>query len=138
MATSSFATRNRSVSTLAECLTDMTVSEWLRLLNRQVFFWVREQRVNELLGAQAYRDHAHIVLVLDTATRAPRAPSAAPEEISAKITELVTQNPDGLNGTQIAEHLGVSAATARKYLDGLISAGSIKRTGEKRGTKYVP
>ena len=45
----------------------MTVTAWLRLLNRKVFFWVSEHRVNELLAAQHYRDREHIVLVVDTA-----------------------------------------------------------------------
>jgi hypothetical protein len=46
----------------------MSVGEWLALLNRKVFFWVTEERVNELLAAQAYRDRAHVVLVVDTAS----------------------------------------------------------------------
>jgi hypothetical protein len=39
----SFAIRDQiplSESKLAECLTDMTVGVWLRLLNRKVFFWL--------------------------------------------------------------------------------------------------
>jgi hypothetical protein len=57
-----------NVNKLAACLTDMTATEWLRLLNRKVFFWVSEQRVDDLLGAQAYRDRAHVVLLVDTAS----------------------------------------------------------------------
>jgi uncharacterized protein DUF7002 len=57
-----------NVDKLAACLIDMTVIEWLRLLNRKVFFWVGEHRVNELLGAQAYRNRAHMVLVVETAS----------------------------------------------------------------------
>jgi hypothetical protein len=53
---------------LAACLTDMTVDEWLRLLNRKVFFWPHQKRVEELLGAKAYRDRAHLVLTVDTAS----------------------------------------------------------------------
>jgi len=56
-----------NLNKLAASLTDMTVTEWLRLLNRKVFFWVDEHRVTELLGAKAYRNRAHIVLVADTA-----------------------------------------------------------------------
>jgi uncharacterized protein DUF7002 len=55
------------VHKLAACLTDMSVTEWLRLLNRKVFFWVGEHRVDELLGARAYRNRAHTVLVVKTA-----------------------------------------------------------------------
>jgi hypothetical protein len=51
---------------LARCLTDMTVAEWLALLNSKVFFWVSEQRVQSLLEARAYRDREHAVLVVDT------------------------------------------------------------------------
>src|SRR5439155_25294958 len=51
---------------LVVCLTDMTVTDWLRLLNRKVFFWLSEQRVERLLGAQLYRDLPHLVLVIDT------------------------------------------------------------------------
>ena len=46
----------------------MTVAEWLALLNRKVFFWLSEQRVATLLGARAYRDRDHAVMVVDTAS----------------------------------------------------------------------
>jgi hypothetical protein len=57
-----------SVKRLQTCLTDMTVSDWLRLLNRKVFFWPTERRVSDLLKARAYRDRRHLVLVIDTAS----------------------------------------------------------------------
>ena len=57
-----------SVKRLQACLTDMTVSDWLRLLNRKVFFWPTERRVSGLLEARAYRDRRHLVLVIDTAS----------------------------------------------------------------------
>lgn len=57
-----------SLSKLAACLTDMTVMEWLKLLNRKVFFWPTEDRVDDLLGAQAYRDREHLVLVVRTSS----------------------------------------------------------------------
>jgi len=35
--------------------------------------------------------------------------------------------------------MGVSPATARKALfDGVLTAGTITKTGERRGTKYFP
>lgn len=43
------------IAKLERCLTDMTVTEWLSLLNRKVFFWPTEQRVQDLLGAELYR-----------------------------------------------------------------------------------
>lgn len=51
---------------LERCLTGMSVSEWLALLNRKVFFWPTEERVQELLGASEYRALDHLVLVVRT------------------------------------------------------------------------
>jgi hypothetical protein len=44
----------------------MTVDEWLALLNRKVFFWPTEARVEQLLAAKAYRSSAHLVLLIQT------------------------------------------------------------------------
>jgi len=52
---------------LRSCLTDMTPTQWYRLLNDRVFFWLTEERLIELLCAKAYRDREHDVLVVDTA-----------------------------------------------------------------------
>lgn len=48
-------------------LDGLTPRQWYELLNRQVFFWVREQRLRTLLAARAYRDKRHLVLTIDTA-----------------------------------------------------------------------
>jgi len=53
---------------LEQCLVGMTPAEWYRELNRRVFFWVSEQRVEGLLRGQAYRDRPHDVLTVDTAS----------------------------------------------------------------------
>lgn len=54
---------------LAACLQDgMAVREWYRLLNGMVFFWPTEARLSRLLGARPYREIAHTVLAIDTAT----------------------------------------------------------------------
>jgi hypothetical protein len=53
---------------LAPVLDGMTLAEWYELLNSKVFFWVREQRLAGLLAARAYRDRAHTVIVVDTAS----------------------------------------------------------------------
>ena len=54
---------------LTKCLRDGTTPrEWYELLNSMVFFWVTEQRLETLLGARAYRDKSHTVLILDTKT----------------------------------------------------------------------
>lgn len=47
-------------------LDDLTPSEWYRMLNGRVFFWVAESRLERLLGAGLYRTRPHKVLVLDT------------------------------------------------------------------------
>lgn len=53
---------------LLKCLRNMTPCEWHELLNRKVFFWVTEERVQQLLGARMYRNSAHTVITLDTAS----------------------------------------------------------------------
>ncbi len=54
-------------SALAECLVGMTPEQWYRTLNRHVFFWVAPQRLENLLGARAYRGRTHTVISVDTA-----------------------------------------------------------------------
>jgi hypothetical protein len=52
---------------LAKCLRDgITPRDWYELLNSMVFFWLSEERLETLLGARAYRDKSHTVLILDT------------------------------------------------------------------------
>lgn len=53
-------------SFLENCLTDMTVPQWYADLNGKVFFWVTEERLDELLSARAYRNRAHDVITVDT------------------------------------------------------------------------
>lgn len=52
---------------LDKCLTGMTPTEWYRVLNGKVFFWLTPVRVLRLLSARAYRDREHTVLTIDTA-----------------------------------------------------------------------
>jgi hypothetical protein len=49
-------------------LIDVTVEEFLGLLNSRIFMWTHPQRLERLLGARAYRGTRHDVLVLDTAS----------------------------------------------------------------------
>jgi hypothetical protein len=56
-----------SESALGKCLIGMTPTQWYRLLNGRVFFWLTPERVSGLLCARAYRDREHIVLAIDTA-----------------------------------------------------------------------
>jgi hypothetical protein len=53
-------------SKLEKLLIDMTVPQWMQLLNSFVFFWVQPERVSRLLNARAYRNRPHLVLTLDT------------------------------------------------------------------------
>lgn len=52
---------------LDRVLTDMSAEQWYRTLNRRVFFWVNERRLEKMLKAPPYRDRPHSVLVIDTA-----------------------------------------------------------------------
>jgi hypothetical protein len=54
------------VAKLEQLLTDMTVAEWIRLLNSHVFFWLHPGRLATLLNARAYRRRPHLVLTVDT------------------------------------------------------------------------
>lgn len=53
---------------LEQCLTGVSVQDWLRLLNSKVFFWLQEVRLTRLLGAAAYRGVPHTVITVDTAS----------------------------------------------------------------------
>lgn len=43
-----------------------TPVDWYRLVNRHVFFWVDEARVQRLLGARAYRNDRHALVISRT------------------------------------------------------------------------
>lgn len=52
---------------LSRCLTDdLTVADWLALLNERVFFWLQENRRDRMLAAYAGQEHD--VLTVDTAS----------------------------------------------------------------------
>ncbi|MBS1845660.1 MAG: hypothetical protein JST53_14685 [Actinobacteria bacterium] len=57
---------------LEKCLTDMTLGDWLETLNSRVFFWLDEPHLENLLGARAYKEDAHDVIIVDTATLVDR------------------------------------------------------------------
>lgn len=52
--------------TLGKCLLDMTAREWFENLNRRVFFWPSEERLERMLAAGAYKTRSHTVLTIDT------------------------------------------------------------------------
>jgi uncharacterized protein DUF7002 len=45
----------------------MSEAEWYRTLNRRVFFWLTERRLQRLRAAQHNRQQQHDLLILDTA-----------------------------------------------------------------------
>ncbi len=47
-------------------LTDVTVEQWLDVLNDRVFFWLHPDKLKGLLSARAYRRKEQDVLTLDT------------------------------------------------------------------------
>jgi hypothetical protein len=51
---------------LRRTLVGMSEVEWYRELNRRVFFWLSEERLNRLLNARPNRDRRHDVLIVDT------------------------------------------------------------------------
>lgn len=52
-------------SKLARCLRDgLTPTDWYRILNKKVFFWLTEPRLATLM--KAYSDSEHLVLEVDT------------------------------------------------------------------------
>jgi len=53
---------------LLRSLTDMSVGEWLDVLNNRVFFWLHPDRLSVLLGARLYRKFVHDVLIVETAS----------------------------------------------------------------------
>jgi hypothetical protein len=66
--------RPMSDSKLAGCLRDgLTPSDWYRILNCKVFFWLTEKRLLTLMGA--YADYEHLVLEVDTAELLKRYPT---------------------------------------------------------------
>ncbi len=57
-----------SESALVKCLdSGVTPTDWYRVLNRRVFFWLSSKRLDGLLSARAYRNKQHCVLTLETA-----------------------------------------------------------------------
>lgn len=55
------------VGPLAECLIDMSIRDWLALLNRRVYLWPTLDRLRRFMSARAYRDREHDVLYFSTA-----------------------------------------------------------------------
>lgn len=62
-----------SQTKLETCLPEgITPAQWCRFLNRKVFFWATNERLESLLNARPYADLEHDVLTLDTASLVAR------------------------------------------------------------------
>src|SRR5215471_11696119 len=46
----------------------MTAQHWLPALNERVFFWLHQQRLDQLLNARRDRGRPHDVVVIDTSS----------------------------------------------------------------------
>lgn len=82
---------------LAKCLTGMTTRDWYSLLNRKVFLWPSERRLDDLLRARAYRDRAHLVLHLSTqdlVTQYAKAIQLSPINSGATLPMAHARGPD--------------------------------------------
>lgn len=56
-----------SDATLRKALPEyMQPSDWYKLLNSKVFFWLTKERLHTLMTAKAYRERQHDVLEVDT------------------------------------------------------------------------
>ncbi len=51
---------------LRRTLVGMSEAEWYRTLNRRVFFWLTNARLDRLRNAPPYRQRSHDILTLDT------------------------------------------------------------------------
>lgn len=109
-----------------------------------------EREMDELRRTRADLAQQLQALTLQlTGDIAPR-PTAAPrrrrpagdrqpaEERADQALDIVRAHPDGVNGKQIAEELGVANATATKAINILLERGQIRAEGERRGRKLLP
>jgi hypothetical protein len=67
--------------------------------------------------------------------RRGRRPAANVEAASDKILSHVQSN-DGQSVSEIAAATGTPLPVAKKALSSLLNAGAVKKTGQKRGTRY--
>lgn len=61
---------------LERCLEDCTPTEWYKLLNGRVFFWLSRERLFRLLRARAYRNKTQTIITVDTKALLDRHQSA--------------------------------------------------------------
>jgi hypothetical protein len=51
---------------LSSCLAGITTRQWYHLINGKVFFWLKHEDLEMFLAAKEYRNHPHVVIVVDT------------------------------------------------------------------------
>lgn len=51
---------------LEKSLIDCTPEDWYKLLNGKVFFWISQEKLQNLLSARTYRNKSHIILIVDS------------------------------------------------------------------------
>jgi hypothetical protein len=83
-------------NTLKRLLVDMSPRQYFEKLNGMTFFWVQQERLQRLLGARAYRDRSHSVLIVDTSALV-RAHN--PEISLTHINSGATSRGSGKRGT---------------------------------------
>jgi len=66
-----------------------------------------------------------------------RAPEQPGDWLSSLALQMAKQQSQGLTSTRLAEAASVCSETARTRLASLVEAGSLKRVGRKRGTRYL-
>jgi len=126
---------------LRRALTDGLMPEdWYRILNAKVFFWLTEDRLNRLLGARAYRDLRHDVLVVDT--RELLSKHAGTRSSAWTSIHLPTGTRSGpvriplwswQSGGRSPTSRSTSSACTRKVLERLaLFSGSVEEVGAAR------
>jgi hypothetical protein len=85
---------------------------------------VRRSIVEELRGMLSFED----------GSRAPRRTASAPSEEA--IIAFLQSRPDGVAASEIGAALGATPDILRPTLNRLRSDKKIRRTGERRGTRY--
>jgi hypothetical protein len=106
-----------NIKKLESCLVDMTVEEWLALLNRKVFFWPTQRRCEELSRARAYRDSSHLVLEVDTSELIRRYPEGVTFAPINTGSVLYTPRPRGRNTFRGVGEYGRIARVAEVAVD---------------------
>lgn len=103
----------------------------LAYLERQIAPLAAEaEEIRRFLGAEAVRSAGG-------ARKSSNGSVREPADTRAAILSAVRSKP-GLSGADYGGNIGVTAATALRYLKELSDAGTVRREGERRGTRWRP